>query len=377
MNHSVTSLALAALCLTSCGGISQQTGNNPSPKVEVYGKLKDGREVKIFTFGNKNGMVAKVTEYGAILTHLEVPDKDGTVKDVTHGYDDLAGWLTNSSYFGATVGRYGNRIANGKFTLDGKEYTLATNNDPNHLHGGNVGFDKVLWKGKQIKNGVELTYLSKDGDEGYPGNLSLTVTYTLNDDNELKWTVKATTDKATPINIVQHAYWNLSGDPTTSINDHELTLEADHFLPTDKTLIPNGKFAPVADTPFDFTKATVVGKRIDEPSIPLQLGMGYDHCWVLRKGKGVRLAAKLRDPKTGRAMEVHTDQPGIQFYGGNFLDGKTTGKGGVKYKHRTACCLETQFFPDSPNKEDNPAFPSCILKPGDTYSHTMVNKFSW
>ncbi len=379
MKYTVASLAIVSLCLTSCGGKSKKEKSETSKetKVEVYGKLEDGREVKSFTFSNKDGVVAKVIEYGAILAGLEVPDKNGIVKDVTHGYDDLAGWLTNSSYFGASVGRYGNRIAAGKFSIDGKEYTLVTNNDANHLHGGTVGFDKVLWKGKAIDGGVELTYTSKDGEEGYPGNLDLTVTYSLNDKNELKWTVKAATDKATPINVVQHAYWNLSGDPTTSINDHELTIAADNFLPTDEGLIPTGKFGPVEGSPFDFTKATVIGERIDEPSLPLKLGKGYDHCWVLREGKGVRFAAKLRDPKTGRTMELSTEQPGIQFYGGNFLDGTSTGKGGVKYAHRTACCLETQFFPDSPNKQENPAFPSCILKPGDTYNHTMVSKFSW
>ena len=385
MKYTVTSLALVSLLLTACGEKKEENGKNPGSDnikettVEVYGK-KDGQDVKIFTFSNKDGIIAKVTEYGAILTSLEVPDKKGNVKDVTHGYDDLAGWLTNTSYFGATVGRYGNRIAVGKFSIDDKEYTLVTNNDPNHLHGGTVGFDKVVWSGKTIKGGVELTYTSKDGEEGYPGNLELTVTYTLNDANELKWTVKATTDKATPINVVQHTYWNLSGDPTTTINDHELTLAADEFLPTDQTLIPIGQFAPVADSPFDFTTATVIGERIDAPSIPLQFGKGYDHCWVLREGEGVRFAAKLRDPKSGRTMELSTDQPGIQFYGGNFLNPegqKAAGKGGVKYAHRTACCLETQFFPDSPNKQDNPAFPSCILKPGETYNHTMVSKFSW
>lgn len=385
MKYSVASLALVSVLLSACGDKKDENGTNSGSKtskettVSTYGKLDDGREVKLFTFGNKNGMVAKVTEYGAILTALEVPDKEGNIKDVTHGYDDLAGWLTNTSYFGATVGRYGNRIAAGKFSIDGEDYSLAVNNEANHLHGGEVGFDKVLWKGKPITNGVVLTYTSKDGEEGYPGNLELTVTYTLNDDNELTWSCRATTDKATPINVVQHAYWNLSGDPTTSINDHELTIAADHFLPTDTGLIPTGMFATVEGTAFDFRHATTVGDRIDAPSIPLKLGKGYDHCWVLnaREEEGVNFAAKLRDPKTGRTMELSTDQPGVQFYGGNFLDGSAVGKGGVKYAHRTACCLETQFFPDSPNQQDNPAFPSCILQPGDTYNHTMVSKFSW
>ena len=385
MKYTVASLALVSLLLSACGGRDNNDGNGKNSgsnksnetQVEVYGKLDDGSEVKIFTFSNKNGMVAKVTEYGAILTSLEVPDKDGNVEDVTHGYDNLAGWLTNSSYFGATVGRYGNRIAGGKFEIDGQVYDqLAVNNGPNHLHGGEKGFDKVLWKGEAIDGGVKLTYTSKDGEEGYPGNLQVTVTYTLNDNNELKWVCEATTDKATPVNIVQHTYWNLSGDPTTSINDHILTIPAKYFLTTDKDLIPDGNLAEVVDTPFDFNSSTTIGERIKAASIPLQFGKGYDHCWVV-DGEGMRLAAKLRDPKTGRAMELQTDQPGVQFYGGNFLDGETTGKSGVKYGHRTACCLETQVFPDSPNKQDNPAFPSCILKPGETYTHTMVSKFSW
>ncbi len=234
----------------------------------------------------------------------------------------------------------------------------------------------VLCMGYAIDGGVKLTYTSKDGEEGYPGNLQVTVTYTLNDNNELKWVCEATTDKATPVNIVQHTYWNLSGDPTTSINDHILTIPAKYFLTTDKDLIPDGNLAEVVDTPFDFNSSTIIGERIKAASIPLQFGKGYDHCWVV-DGEGMRLAAKLRDPKTRRAMELQTDQPGVQFYGGNFLDGETTGKSGVKYGHRTACCLETQVFPDSPNKQDHPAFPSCILKPGETYTHTMVSKFSW
>ena len=385
MKYTIASLTLVSLLLSACGGRDNNDGNGKNSgsnksnetQVEVYGKLDDGTEVKIFTFSNKSGMVAKVTEYGAILTSLEVPDKDGNVEDVTHGYDNLAGWLTNSSYFGATVGRYGNRIAGGKFEIDGQVYDqLAVNNGPNHLHGGEKGFDKVLWKGEAIDGGVKLTYTSKDGEEGYPGNLQVTVTYTLNDNNELKWVCEATTDKATPVNIVQHTYWNLSGDPTTSINDHILTIPAKYFLTTDKDLIPDGNLAEVVDTPFDFNSSTTIGERIKAASIPLQFGKGYDHCWVV-DGEGMRLAAKLRDPKTRRAMELQTDQPGVQFYGGNFLDGETTGKSGVKYGHRTACCLETQVFPDSPNKQDNPAFPSCILKPGEAYTHTMVSKFSW
>jgi aldose 1-epimerase len=317
-------------------------------------------------------------EYGAILVSMEVPDKDGKTKDITHGYDDLAGWLTNTNYFGSTVGRFGNRIAHGRFSLDGKEFKLAKNNDPGgvpcHLHGGIVGFDKVLWTGKPVgEDAVEFTYLSKDGEEGYPGNLTVKVTYTLNDDNELSWVAQATTDAPTILNMVHHSYWNLSGDPAASINDHQLTLLAPSYLPTNAGLIPTGEVAPVSGTPMDFTKPMRIGERVDADFEALDFGGGYDHCWVLEKGSGVRKAAKLKHPETGRVMEISTDQPAIQFYGGNFLDGTVAGKGGVKYAKRSALCLETQNFPDAPNQ---PSFPSAVLRPGATYSHTMIHKFS-
>lgn len=352
--------------------------NESAVKEEVFGKMPDGREAKIFTLTNKNGLKARVTEYGAILVSMETPDKSGKSADITHGYDTLEGWLTNTSYFGATVGRFGNRIAHGKFTLDGKEYTLATNNDPGgipcHLHGGIKGFDKVLWSGKVSgSNAVEFTYVSKDGEEGYPGTLTAKVTYSLNDDNELKWEASATTDAPTIVNLVHHSYWNLSGDPTKSINNHELMLAASHYLPTDIGLIPTGLISPVAGTPMDFTETKVIGDRVDADFEALKFGGGYDHCWVLEKGTGVRLAARLKDPGTGRVMEVSTDQPAIQFYGGNFLDGTVAGKGGVKYPKRSALCLETEGFPDAPNK---PNFPSCVLRPGETYKHVMIHKFS-
>lgn len=349
-----------------------------SVKEEVFGKMPDGREAKIFTLTNKNGLRARVTEYGAILVSMETPDKSGKLADITHGYDDLAGWLTNTSYFGATVGRFGNRIKDGRFTLDGKEYALAKNNEPGgipcHLHGGIVGFDKVLWSGKpKDTNGVEFTYLSKDGEEGFPGNLTVKVTYTLTEQNELKWEAIATTDAPTILNVVHHSYWNLSGDPQTSINDHLLQLNAPGYLPTDAGLIPTGEIAPVAGTPMDFTKPTVIGERVEADFEALKFGGGYDHAWVLEKGAGVRLAAKLKDPKSGRVMEVSTDQPAVQFYGGNFLDGTAAGKGGIKYAKRSALCLETEGFPDSPNK---PSFPSPVLRPGETYRHVMIHKFS-
>ncbi len=345
----------------------------------TYGKMPDGKEVKIFILTNKDGLVAKVTEYGAILVSMETPDKNGKLQDITHGYDDLAGWLTNKSYFGATVGRFGNRIKDGKFTLDGKEYALATNNSPGDipcaLHGGLKGFDKVVWSGKKVgDSAVEFTYVSKDGEEGYPGNLTVNVTYSLNDDNELKWTAKATTDAPTILNIVQHTYWNLSGDPTKTILNEVLTLNADNYLPTNKGLIPTGEIAPVAGTPMDFTKPTVIGKRVNDDFEALKFGGGYDHAWVLNgKGKGIHLAATVTDPDSGRTMTISTNQPAIQFYCGNFLDGTDVGKGGVKYAYRTALALETEGFPDAPN---NPKAPSAELRPGEKYEHNMVFKFS-
>lgn len=368
--------AFAASC-------TQEDSSSSSLQESVFGKMPDGKEAKIFTLTNKNGLVARVTEYGAILVSLTVPDRDGKLADVTHGYDDLEGWLSNTSYFGATVGRFGNRIAHGKFTLDGKEYTLATNNDPGGipcaLHGGIVGFDKVLWSGegfeKDGERGVKLTYVSADGEEGYPGELTVEVTYTLNDANQLIWEAKATTKAPTVLNIVHHSYWNLSGDPTTSINDNILTLYADEYLPTDAGLIPTGEKAPVAGTPMDFTKPTAIGERVEADFEALKLGGGYDHAWVLNQTPDGQLwkAAKVEDPKSGRVMELSTNQPAVQFYGGNFLDGTATGKGGVAYQHRTALCLETEIYPDAPNK---PEFPSAVLRPGETYHHKMVHTFS-
>jgi aldose 1-epimerase len=349
----------------------------------VYGKMPDGREVKLWTLTNVAGMEAKVTEYGAILVSLKAPDRDGKLADITHGYDSLEGWLTNSSYFGATVGRFGNRIANGKFTLDGKEYSLVTNNDPGgipcSLHGGKEGFCKKLWKGEgftgEAGSGVKLTYTSPDGEEGYPGELSVEVTYTLTEKNELVWEAKATTKAPTVLNIVHHTYWNLSGDPSTSINDHEMTLYADRYLATNAGMTPTGELAPVAGTPLDFLEPTVIGKRIDADHEAIKLAGGYDHAWVLNgtsEGSLVR-AARVRDPKTGRTLTLTTNQPAVQFYGGNFLDGTTTGKAGVKYQHRTALCLETENYPDAPN---NPKAPSPVLRPGETYYHKMVHTFT-
>ena len=372
----------AAFAMTSCDKPSAPASGGPTPPGitrEVWGEMPDGREVALFTLTNANGLRARVTEYGAILVSLETPDRQGKLADVTHGYDTLDGWLTNTSYFGATVGRFANRIAHGKFTLDGKEHQLATNNSPGdipcHLHGGITGFDKVLWSGTATADGVELTYLAKDGEEGYPGNLSVKVTYRLTDDNELIWQAEATTDAPTIINMAHHSYWNLGGDPAASINNHELMLAADHYLPTNAGLIPTGEIAPVAGTPMDFTTPTAIGARVEADFEALKFGGGYDHAWVLRKSpdSAPQLAARLKDPASGRVMDILTDQPAVQFYGGNFLDGTVAGKGGVEYAHRTALCLETENFPDAPNQPD---FPSAILRPGETYTHTMIHRFS-
>ncbi len=347
-------------------------------KQEIFGKMPDSRDVQIFTLTNPNGLKARVTEYGAILVSVETADRYGNIADITHGYDTLAGWLDNAAYFGATIGRCGGRIRDGKFTLDGKTYALATNNAPGgipcHLHGGLVGFDKVLWSGKVVgPNRVEFTYFPQDGEEGYPGNLQVKVTYTLTDDDELKWEVEATTDAPTIVNVVLHTYWNLSGDPTASINDHQLTIYAPSYLPTNVGLIPTGEIAAVAGTPMDFTQSTTIGERVEDDFEALKFGNGYDHAWVLENGDGIRLAAVLKDPKSGRVMEVSTDQPAVQFYGGNFLDGTSAGKSGVCYARRSALCLETQGFPDAAN---HPNFPSSVLKPGETYRHTLVHRFS-
>ncbi len=350
----------------------------PSVNEEVFGSLPDGREVKIFTLTNRHGMRARVTEFGAILVSLEAPDRDGRPAHVALGYDSLAGWLGDRAFLGASVGRFGNRIAAGRFTLDGREYRLATNNEPGgipcHLHGGKIGFHKLLWSGEAAAgNSVVFSRVSPDGEEGYPGNLACRITYTLTDDNELKWQAEATTDAPTVVNLVHHSYWNLSGDPSVLIDDHELVLAADHYLPTDAGQIPTGELAAVAGTPMDFTEPAVIGARVDDDFEALRLAGGYDHAWVLRPGDGVRPAARLKDPKTGRVMSILTNQPAIQFYSGNFLDGSLTGREGVAYARRSGLCLETEGFPDAPNR---PNFPSAVLRPGETYRHLMIHRFS-
>lgn len=342
-----------------------------SVQTETFGKMPDGKQVDLYTLTNPNGLRARITNYGAILVSMEVPDRKGKLADVVLGFETLDGYLGEHPYFGAIVGRYANRIGQGKFTLNGVEYKLAVNNGPNHLHGGIKGFDKVLWKLEDIKAEsdkafVKLSYLSKDGEEGYPGNLECSVTYTLTKDNELKISYEAKTDKATVINLTNHAYWNLAGQGNGDVLGHELTLNADKFTPVDKDLIPTGQIKSVKDSPMDFTRPMAIGSRINE------VGMGYDHNYVLNSGGGkLAPAATVFEPNSGRVIEILTTEPGVQLYTANWVN--SIGKSGKAYKKHHAFCLETQHFPDSPNKPD---FPSVVLKPGQKYSSVTVHKFS-
>lgn len=350
-----------------------------SMKKQPFGKTADGQPVDLYTLTNKAGMQATITNFGGIVTSLTAPDRNGKMDDVVLGYDQLDGYLTNKAFFGALIGRYGNRIAHGEFKLGGTTYNVPKNDGQNSLHGGNTGFNKHLWTAKDVSGphgqALELTYLSKDGEEGYPGNLSVKVVYTLTDTNELKIDYSATTDKETVLNLTNHSYFNLAGQGNGDILEHQLTLVADRFTPVDATLIPTGELRPVKGTPFDFTKPMAIGSRINQDDQQLKFGKGYDHNWVLNSGGkgGVTLAAEAYEPKSGRVLQILTDQPGIQFYTGNFLDGSITGKGGKVYNHRAAFCLETQHFPDSPN---HPSFPSTTLKPGQHYHTVTIFKFS-
>jgi aldose 1-epimerase len=343
-----------------------------------YGMTPEGEAVEIFTLTNASGMRVRFTNYGGIIVSVEVPDRDGNVDDVTLGFDSLDPYLEEHPYFGAVIGRFGNRIAQGRFTLDGQEYSLATNNGPNHLHGGVRGFDRVVWQAEPFEDetgvGAVLTYASPDGEEGYPGTLTVRVVYTLTNADELVFDYHATTDKATPVNLTNHAYWNLDGHASGDVLGQRLTLTASYFTPVDATLIPTGEIRSVRGTPMDFTSPTPIGTRIEQADEQLAHGGGYDHNWVLdRDGDGLSHAATLHSPRTGRVMEVYTTEPGVQFYAGNFLDGTLVGKGGHAYGHRNGLCLETQHFPDSPNQ---PAFPSTILRPGEAYTSRTLHRFS-
>lgn len=343
---------------------------------QPFGKTKDGQAVSLFTLRNGHGAEARISNYGGIVVSLKVPDRNGKVGDVVLGYDHLDDYIKETPYFGALIGRYGNRIARGKFTLDGQQYTLATNNYPNALHGGIKGFDKVVWQPQVVASPdgptLKLTYLSRDGEEGYPGNLSVTVIYTLLEDNALRVDYTATTDKDTMLNLTQHSYFNLAGKG--DILGHIVMIPADKFTPVDSTLIPTGELRPVQGTPFDFRTPTAIGARINQDDEQLKFGKGYDHNWVFDKSVGefTRLA-RVYEPTTGRVLEVFSTEPGLQFYSGNFLDGTLKGKGGWVYQFRNGFCMEPQHFPDSPNK---PEFPSVVLKPGQTYKNLIVYKFS-
>jgi aldose 1-epimerase len=369
------------LYLRMTGGewkVPEPKENNMGPKVEgkIFGKMPDGTPIEIYALTNSKGMQAKVTNYGAILTELNVPDRNSNMTNVVMGFDNLESYLAGHPMFGATCGRVANRVAKGKFTLDGKEYQLAINNGPNSLHGGLKGFDKKVWKVSAVSGAddkgheyasAKFTCTSPDGDEGYPGNLDVTVTYTVNQDNALEITYLAVTDKATPVNLTNHSYFNLSAFESSAIRDQELTLAADNYTPFDDTQIPIGKIEPVKGTPLDFTKPTAIGARID------QVG-GYDHNFVINRSKDlVPFAARVYDPKTGRVMEMFTSEPGVQLYTANGLDGKLKGHGGVAYKKYGGFCLEAQHYPDSVNQ---PTFPSVILKPDEKYRQTTIYKFS-
>jgi aldose 1-epimerase len=335
--------------------------------------LVGGKPVEVFTLTNAAGTEVRAITFGGIITSWRVPDRRGQLADIVLGYDDPAAYVKdNSPYLGAIVGRYGNRIAKARFTLDGRTYPLAANNGVNHLHGGIQGFDKVLWQGEALRGGtgVAFTRTSADGEEGYPGNLKARVTYTLTDKNELVVAYEATTDKPTVVNLTQHTYFNLAGQGTGNILGHVLRINGDRYTPVDETLIPTGELAPVDKTPFDFRQPTAIGARIQSEHPQIQFGRGYDHNWVLaRSGAGLSLAAEVYEPTSGRTLQVQTTEPGVQFYAGNFLDGTITGKGGRVYQQRSGFCLETQHFPDSPNQ---PTFPSTTLRPGETYRSRTI-----
>jgi aldose 1-epimerase len=371
----ILSASLGAAALVGC-----TTSQVPVQKGQIsqkpFGVTKDGIPVELFTLRNANGAEVGICNYGGLVISLKVPDRNGHFGDVVLGYDNLAGYIKDTPYFGAMIGRYGNRIAKGKFTLDGKEYTLAINNGPNALHGGLKGFDKVVWEPRILASvegpSLELRYTSKDGEEDYPGNLSVTAVYTLTEDNGLKLQYTATTDKDTVLNLTQHSYFNLAGKGT--ILDHQVLMPADKFTPVDSTLIPTGELKPVDGTPFDFRTPSAIGARIAQDDEQLKFGNGYDHNWVMNKPMGqLGLMARVSEPTTGRVLEVFSTEPGLQFYTGNFLDGKITGKGGWVYQFRNGFCMEPQHYPDSPNQ---PNFPSVVLKPGQVYKNTIIFKFS-
>ncbi|MCS7337303.1 MAG: galactose mutarotase [Verrucomicrobiae bacterium] len=375
-----TVLKLAVMGVLCASWLAGCTAPPPRSAMQItkqpFGRTRDGTPVDLYVLRNSKGMEAGICNYGGIVVWLKVPDKYGQLGDVVLGYDHLDGYLTNNPYFGCLIGRYGNRIANGRFVLDGVTYQLATNDGPNHLHGGLKGFDKVVWTAKTYLTpdgpALELQYLSADGEEGYPGNLSVKAVYTVTEDNALRLDFTATTDKPTICNLTHHSYFNLAGKG--DILNHVVTMPANRFTPVDATLIPTGELRPVDGTPFDFRKPTPIGARINQPDEQLKFGKGYDHNWVYDKRPGqLTLLARVHEPTTGRVMEVWSTEPGLQFYTGNFLDGSIKGKGGWVYQFRHGFCMEPQHYPDSPNK---PHFPSTVLRPGQVYRNTIIYKFS-
>jgi aldose 1-epimerase len=371
-------VVILTVALLATGTQAREIKQKMKTEKQAFGKLPDGTPVDLYTLTNASGIEMKVITYGGIVISLKTPDRNGKLEDIVLGYDNLQGYLDKTPYFGALIGRYGNRIGKAQFTLNGKTYTLPKNDGENTLHGGIKGFDKVVWTARplNVKDGaaLELTYLSRDGEEGFPANLSVRVVYTLNNKNEWRIDYSATTDKDTVVNLTQHSYFNLAAGGAANNLSHEITLNADRFTPVDKGLIPTGELRPVKGTPMDFTKPMTIGAHIDDNYDQLQLAGGYDHNWVLNKtGRGQTLAARVYEPTSGRVMEVSTTEPGVQFYAGNFLDGTITGKGGKVYVKRYGFCLETQHYPDSPNK---PSFPTTVLKPGQKYTTTTVYKFS-
>jgi aldose 1-epimerase len=373
-----TAAVLLGLLTTACLAQAPSKKGKPEVKKQSYSKMPDGTAVELYTLTNANGMEADIITYGGIVVSVKAPDRQGKFADVVLGMDNLSGYLGETAFFGALIGRYGNRIGHAQFTLEGKVYHLPKNDGDHTLHGGPQGFDKHVWKAAPVASSdgaaLELTYVSKDGEEGFPGTLTAKVVYTLTDKNELKIDYTATTDKPTVVNLTNHSYFNLAGQGEGDILQHQVTINADRFTPVDAGLIPTGGLKAVKGTPFDFTKATAIGARIGQDDQQLQYAKGYDHNWVLNKGNGgLTKAAEVYEAKTGRVLEVFTTEPGLQFYTGNFLDGTVHGKGGKVYPRRGALCMETQHFPDSPN---HPAFPTTELKPGATYHTTTVYKFS-
>jgi len=375
MRRRLTSIWMLVLLVTTMAVSGVQAEANSKMQKQSFGKTDDGQQVDLYTLTNQHGMEAAITNYGGTVVTLKVPDRNGKVDDVVLGYDKLEDYAAGKAYFGAIIGRYANRIAHAQFTLDGTTYTLVKNDGDNHLHGG---FNKRVWTAKDVSGSagqaLELTYLSKDGEEGFPGNLSVKVVYTVTEQNELKIDYSATTDKDTMLNLTNHCYFNLAGQGNGDILQHQLMIRADRFTPVDANLIPIGELRSVKGTPFDFTTATVIGARIDQDDQQLQLGRGYDHDWVLNRdvSGALTLAAQAYEPRSGRLLEVSTTEPGLQFYTGNFLDG-IRGKQGKVYNRRYAFCLETQHFPDSPN---HPNFPSTVLKPGQHFQTTTVYRFA-